>query len=70
MATSLAQSKTPNKACSGRWGFCGTLCGKHFPSFEFFLPQAESTPAPAPVKHTTGWLRKEKLINEKKQDYS
>jgi hypothetical protein len=25
----------PNKACTGRWGFCGVF--EHFPRFEFFL---------------------------------
>jgi hypothetical protein len=32
---SLAQQETPNKACSGWWGFCGFE--KHFSGFGFFL---------------------------------
>jgi len=29
------KKKTPNKACSGWWGFCGF--DKHFSGFGFFL---------------------------------
>ena len=28
-------STVPNKACTGRWGFCGIF--KHFSDFEFFI---------------------------------
>jgi len=30
-----ACSRTPNKACTGRWGFCGFF--EYFSGFEFFL---------------------------------
>ena len=31
----LQISRLPNKACTGRWGFCGIF--EHFSGFEFFL---------------------------------
>ena len=40
----------PNKACTGRWGFCRIF--KHFSGFAFFLLQAESTPAHTQVTQT------------------
>ncbi|GEM_PF-3457441 len=33
--TPVSGKTQPNKACSGRVGFCGTFW--HFPTFEFFL---------------------------------
>jgi hypothetical protein len=48
--------KRANKACTGRWGFCGIF--KYFSGFEFFRSRTESTPAPAPVTPTVSLLRR------------
>jgi hypothetical protein len=49
----------PNKACTGRWGFCGIFW--HFSGFEFSCSRTESTPAPAPVTQTVSpFLAKKK----------
>jgi hypothetical protein len=41
----------PNIACTGRWGFCGTLRVEHFLALSFFCSQAESAPAHQRVPH-------------------